>query len=161
MIKLLGIAGVALVLTLGWLLTRDPGYIPHFDAARIELVDTAAEAECAAQEFVNTRMAGHPDNEAMETCAAASKLSQDVDLSVVQPQWCQSFVAMGVWNGTPDECVDILRGQQMWPNMRGRLSDQWVRQFPYPGNLLDTAMSTVRNVVRGETDREELTDARS
>ena len=161
MIKLLGILGVGIVLTFGWLLTRDPGYIPHFDAARIELVDTAAEAECAAQEFVNTRMAGHPDYETMRTCAAASVLSQDVDLNVVQPQWCQSFVALGVWNGTADECVDILRTQQLWPNMRGTLSDQWVRQFPYPGNLLDTAISTARSVVRGETEREVSTDERS
>lgn len=161
MLKLLGALGVALVLTFGWLLVRDPGYIPYFDAARIELTDTAAEAECAAKIFVDTRMMGHEDYEEMRSCAAASKLSQDVDLSVVQPTWCQAFVALGVWNGTADECVDILRGDELWPTMRGTLTNQWVRQFPYPGSLLDTAMSHVRNVVRGETEREGLTDERT
>ncbi len=129
--RLLGLVGI-LVLILGvWYVARPMGFVPIYDANLQRLAMSAYESQCAGEAF----MAGESPTVAAE-CRVTSGHSQDINLNIVQIQFCQTVAE--AYHMTPEACMKILTDFQLWPTYDGSLTDQWSESNPYPGGILGT-----------------------
>ena len=128
--RLMGVVAVAVIILGVWYVGHPQGFVPIFDADLQRLAMTAHESHCAGQQFL-TRGGGD-----IEECRESSGLSTDVNLDIVQPQFC-AVVAPALRMEIQD-CMNILTGQQLWPTYDGDLTSNWSQSNPYPGSILGT-----------------------
>jgi hypothetical protein len=156
--KLLAFCGILAVVGGLVMLVKPVGHIPLLDANRTVLAETQRQGYCAGEAF--WRSNGYGNESAFLECMSASTIVNDFDVNAVQPAFCQAVTVEGYAGGV-DACMDILRGQKLWPTMTGGLSDSWNRRFPYPLDRLTAGQVPVTNTdesrtgERTETDREE------
>jgi hypothetical protein len=138
------------------MLVKPVGHIPLLDANRTVLAETQRQGYCAGEAF--WRSNGWGDEAAFLECMDASTIVNDIDVNAVQPAFCQA-VAIEGYAGGVDMCLDILRGQKLWPTMTGGLSDSWNRRFPYPLDRLTAGVVPTQNSDESRTgDRTETGD---
>ncbi len=131
--KVMAFGGIIILLLGLAMLILSSGRIPLLDANRTILAESEQEAYCAGIIYAETR--GEGDARAASECRSESNLSNEVNLNIVQPSFCNALLTT-IRNLTQAECVGIMEGRQWWPTRDGGLAFSWNRSFPYPGNLI-------------------------
>jgi hypothetical protein len=131
--KILAVGAVLLIVGGGLYVFREPGHIPMFDADIQRLAETAREGYCAGRVYWKT--GGGGDETAAKECRASDTQSTEIDLSVVQLEFCWGVISEG-YSGNAYGCRDYLQTKELWPTYIGQLTDAWTKAYPYPGGLL-------------------------
>ena len=115
---------------------RPTGHIPLYDANLVRLAESPLQGYCAGETLMKTQ--DYAGNGAMaEACRAknGSAMSNKPNISRVERPFCQAVVANG-FNGSVDDCLEILAQNQLWPTYDGGITNQWNRARPYPRSAI-------------------------
>ena len=129
----LGLLALIAVIGGGWYLLHDVGHIPVYDAHLVRLAESPLEGYCAGTTFWTSQ--GQGDAESAARCRTTADYPAEKDLSKVVTWFCVGISTAG-WQGTAQDCENIMYGQKMWPTYDGSISKSWSKSAPYPGELI-------------------------
>lgn len=154
--KLLAILAISTVLIGGFLVMRDPGHIPLFDADLNRLAESELEGYCAGKVFWVERGG---DAEMAADCRAANPaMDNQYNLGTVQWSFCLGAKAAGFGGDVTVDCLQVLEQEQLWPTYDGSITNAWTKANPYPGDVwAPPAGSGSRTGGREPAPREEIT----
>jgi hypothetical protein len=124
------IAVVVLVVGGGIAAFRPNTHFRLYDANMRPLALTHAETYCTGYWGILNGFRDHdPDVIACQVDGKMDNLTPDVTLAVVR--FCEGIRNAG-WQGTVDDCINIVERDELWPLLDGGITMQWNSGHPRP-----------------------------
>ena len=101
-----------------------------FDANMQPLALSEVESYCVG--FVGLTSSFKTDDKDVTACRTEYAVLGSVADVANAPRWFCTGLVSGGWDGTTEQCIDILDGNELWPLLNGGITAEWNDAHPRP-----------------------------